>query len=518
MSLAITAGLCACGGSDRRNATAGEPTEITAAAAASTLRESQRGTPGTRAADLNSQGQRELVDRVWNAPGQAPVQRREAIKQIAWQASTGQHARVRAIELLTEDATDTENADTRAMLVLLVAVEPDYPVVTHVATLATQRQWRELVPALMRALARQQSVIPDTQRAESTAIAALTGKPIVDAAFDLFATEPTGTGQNLERARRAREAAWEVMSRIDADGSQRAALAQQLASSPGGAASKSSSADNLRQTFSDLGALPLTGEQLSWVSTMREQGQAARGDAESSSELWWAQALAAVAARGETLRSGWALRHVEPARFTLATSPARLNASRAELETLLQARLRPRDRYERQPEGFGETGAGSERFDDNKARLSTPDLLALLVIDDALATKGLADELWKQAKGDMEDTSTEHGGILIRDGGAWSARAFSPAGGQRSGDLRFVASKQMIEASALSLAHYHFHAQRVRNARYAGPSPGDAEYAARHGRVCLIFTPVSEGKLNVDALFPTGVNIDLGVLQAGASR
>jgi hypothetical protein len=520
-------------------------TDSTPGATAAQLKAAQRdgtnpimGQPTSR--ELNEQEQRDLVDRLWQAQASSPPdQRRESLKQIAWQASTGATARIRAIELLTGDLTDAQNADTRAMLALLVAVEPDTRVVQHVSQLAAQRGWTELVPALMRSLARRQPVTEGDQRPEAIAITALTRKPLAEAAFELFAAEPKGRGRELDRAVRARQAAWDVLARIDPDGSQRARLAQEAAQGQSGAAAQGTEGSSaLQRSFAQLGAIPLTGEQLTWVQRMREQGPATRVG--GPNETWWDQALAAVAARGEALRPRWALHHIEPARAAQTTNPALLSSTRAQLVALVTQRLAKRERFERAPEGSAEFGTTSERFSDNQDKLATADLLAIIVVDDALATLGLATELWNQAQRDMDDRSTEHGGLIIADWSApqspsfqspsfqspsfqspsaespipWLTKPFRPAAAQRASDNTFAASQQMIDASTLALAHYHFHAQRTRNARYAGPSPGDAQYAARHGCLCLIFTPVAQGRLNADLLFPSGVAIDLGVLTA----
>jgi hypothetical protein len=68
----------------------------------------------------------------------------------------------------------------------------------------------------------------------------------------------------------------------------------------------------------------------------------------------------------------------------------------------------------------------------------------------------------------------------------------------------------MIEQGDRSLAHYHFHAQQPRNAKFAGPSPGDLAYASRYGRTCLVFTSIREDRLGVDLYQPDGTIIDLG--------
>ena len=62
---------------------------------------------------------------------------------------------------------------------------------------------------------------------------------------------------------------------------------------------------------------------------------------------------------------------------------------------------------------------------------------------------------------------------------------------------------------ATALAHYHFHVQRVDNAEFAGPGPGDMDYATDQGRACVVFTSVRAGVLNAN-YYHAGVSVNLG--------
>jgi hypothetical protein len=50
----------------------------------------------------------------------------------------------------------------------------------------------------------------------------------------------------------------------------------------------------------------------------------------------------------------------------------------------------------------------------------------------------------------------------------------------------------------------------VSNAEFAGPGPGDADYAIEQGRACVVFTSIRAGVLDADYYQPGGVVIDLG--------
>ena len=146
----------------------------------------------------------------------------------------------------------------------------------------------------------------------------------------------------------------------------------------------------------------------------------------------------------------------------------------------------------------------SESFSEARASLSRDDLLCLLTIDELIRGPGVAGELLRQAKVDREDRSREYGGVLDAGG----VTAFASDEGESGADRAFVAPRAMFEVDAV--AHYHFHAQAENNSEYAGPSAGDLEYAARFGRVCVVFTSVSRSKLDADVYFPSGVVVDLG--------
>ncbi|MGQ0629075.1 MAG: hypothetical protein ACT4PL_13380, partial [Phycisphaerales bacterium] len=69
---------------------------------------------------------------------------------------------------------------------------------------------------------------------------------------------------------------------------------------------------------------------------------------------------------------------------------------------------------------------------------------------------------------------------------------------------------EMLEGGARALAHYHFHAQQVNNRDFAGPSPGDLEYAIEQGVPCVVLTTIRPGVMNADYYHAGGVTIDLG--------
>ena len=151
--------------------------------------------------------------------------------------------------------------------------------------------------------------------------------------------------------------------------------------------------------------------------------------------------------------------------------------------------------------------------------MSWGDLLTVLVVDEALSDVGVRRALVGHADLDFKDKTTEYGGLLGFQADAKPRVVlFPPRPGQRQGDQKFIASDDMLAASDLALAHYHFHAQKRQNGDYAGPSEGDMVYAARYGRTCLVLTSLGERELAVDLYQPDGVILDLGDFSAGAEQ
>ena len=122
-------------------------------------------------------------------------------------------------------------------------------------------------------------------------------------------------------------------------------------------------------------------------------------------------------------------------------------------------------------------------------------MVSLLVIDHALHDPTVLEMLFAQADMDHNDKSTEYGGTLESEADGFVVTLFPPRPNSRLGDFQFIASQDMIDQSTFALAHYHFHVQKWRNVRYAGPSQGDRVYATQHGRTCMVLTGVEQNVL-----------------------
>jgi hypothetical protein len=378
-------------------------------------------------------------------------------------------------------------------------------VITAISRRAESAGWRELTPALVRSYSRKTDPPPDAQRPERKALLALNpGRSIDEIAYAVFTQPVTGTSAAQERARKAKLAAWELLSRLDVDGSRRAAM---LAADPSG--TDDTTLTDLRACAADLGCIPLTASQLDWLTRLRAFDDARVG---AANRAWWAEAKLAVATVPSDRTAGWSLRNVEALRWARTNRPGLIAMNTEALRNELRQRFRGRKIHVR---GDADRGAG-EMYADSAGKLAWGDLLTIAVVEEAVTDRRFAAALAEQVLQDRVDTTTEYGGVVqwMPDaGGRFAAVLYPPRPTQRQGDRQFVASDQMLAEGARSLADYHFHAQSDENREYAGPGPGDRQYADDQGRACVVFTTVRSGVLNADYYQAGGVVIDMGEIR-----
>jgi hypothetical protein len=439
------------------------------------------------------------------------VETRRVLKDVAWTRRAPTELRLAVLEAIFDD--EAMEADSRSLAAYMLPLEQDEAVVAYIADVATQRDWTDLTPSLVRCLARRTSTLPDEQRPETTALRTLHAqRPLANIVLDVFLSPGVeGETYGVDWAQLTRADAWDLLARLDSSGRLRAGLLVSDAyESLTGESAKLR--DDLRACYKDLRTIPLNAAELTWLSRLRDPRRAAN-------EAWWTQATSAVAMVPQENRPGLSLRHIEPIRWAAAHKPQLLTASRDELFSQLQLRLTGRKMHRRSERSRESDPLLQERLKrgegTGRVTFSWADLLTILVIDDALATDSVRTSLFRQAELDMDDKTTEYGGTLGtadtgESPGDMTARLFAPRPASRIGDERFVASADMLRSSDRALAHYHFHAQRWGNARYAGPSPDDRVYAWRQGRACLVITAIRSGVLAIDYYQPNGLILDLG--------
>lgn len=453
------------------------------------------------------------IDAAWKAVLDRDADRtavREDLKTLAWSARWPEALRVHALKTILSDPDAAGEEDSRRLIRLMLPREQQLPVISVLCETAAARGWDDALPAMVRSLSRFDAATADADRPEYRSIARLRpGTPVADAVLAVFVNPPDESpGYGAQTAERVRADAWEVLARLDPAGDVRVAVLT------GETPTEDRGILALRACLRELHALPRAGEELHWLWSLRREGDRANG-------AWWAEAAAAVAPLYDERGRALELRHAEPIRWASRRRPEWLKASRAELLSELEERLRGRSVRRRVDRETNEP-ARPERLEDHAARLTWGDLVAILVVDEAIHDPAVIGALDAQANLDREDKSAEYGGLLEawRDGASADGPAdgasdfrvvlYPPRPGQRRGDREFVASSDMVAQSDRALAHYHFHVQQLRNSGYAGPASADLQYAARLGRTCLVFTSVSEGLMNADLYQPDGVVIDLG--------
>ena len=429
---------------------------------------------------------------------------REDLKTVAWSGNWPLEMRLAALHDLASDTSEKGRADTATMFELMLPREPDASVTKFLSEHVAAAGRAEATPALVRSLSRPWPGTPDSARPEYAAISALNpGKSVQEVVYDVFLHPPQEGGAfGLLPAERVRADAWDLLARVDADGSARARLLGSDDPNP------IAPVVDMRASEQELRCLPLSGDELRWLSSLHDQRDPVK-------RAWWDQTASAVAKVDAKLAPRLQLRHLEPIRWTSVHHPGWLTASRQELLSELAQRLERRETHRRRIRENQNWRPSPEKLSDWASKLSWADVLAILVIDDAIHERALVNALFAQAGMDYEDRSAEYGGVIRAYSGGTGAEAvlYAPRPGSRRGDHEFVASSDMINQSDDALAHYHFHVQEPRNSEYAGPSANDLAYAARYGRSCLVLTSVASGVMDVDFYQPDGAVIDLGEIR-----
>lgn len=436
-----------------------------------------------------------------------------SLKTIAWNTSEVPAVRVKALETLMNDIDPKVVEDAREMGRLMLAREVSRQVVVYLCKTAAERGWQDYGPSIVRSYSRPSPIlIKEAERAENISLKDLyPGKTVQEVAFDMFVSPPAmPAAYGVDWQQRLRADAWDVLARIDREGELRQQLMERITTTP----QTDPLLANMALCARDLHAMPTAGMELPWLTSLRDP-------AKKANAAWWSEASSIVTKQLQEHSSSmgdsryFALRHIEAIRWASSHHAEWLAVDKSSLVGELQARLKARKTTIRK---WGAAQAPySELLKDNVAALRWADVLTMLVIDEALRSPGVSATLGRQAEMDRKDTSTEYGGVLLMRGAGAESRfeavLFPPRPGQRRGDQNFIASDDMLGASDLALAHFHFHIQSWANSDYAGPSPEDLDYAAKSGRSCVVLTGVSDGVVDVDYYQPDGRVVDLGDLR-----
>ena len=292
-----------------------------------------------------------------------------------------------AFDAILRDQTPEGRADNRAMAGLMLMRERDLDVVTRISEAAASRGWTELTPHLVRSLARPIEDLTLDERPERDALLAIhPERSLAEIAFDVFLNPGVDPGPyDVRYDLRARADAWELIARVDPDRSMRQSLL--LSAEADRVASDVEILRKLRRGFLDLGATPSAAEEMRWMLRLRDQ-------ADGMNTEWWTRAASANDRLRDDQRDRLELRHAEPIRWVAANRSSQLDTSRQDLIRELGDRLAARRVIERGVNDFGAGRQPDEDFESNIPRLSWADLVAILVVDDAIQTPRVVREIF----------------------------------------------------------------------------------------------------------------------------
>lgn len=269
----------------------------------------------------------------------------------------------------------------------------------------------------------------------------------------------------------------------------------------------------------ELGCVPQTSMELQWLRALLHEGSA---DERQRNDTWWVAAAEAVARLDGEQRNGLELRHAEAIRWAAANRSEWLEASRARLLAELDARLDGRTVHRRTKELRENRTGRAYRLRDWADRLDWADLLVLLVVDEAAHDPAVIERVFLYAEADRDDDKTAYGGTLqAGDAGAessvgdaaWRLILFRPRARDRVRDEVHVVGEDLIRYSDRALAHFRLNAWSRKLIDVAGPDDDDLAQAARSGRTSLVFTRLSDDRVNVDCYAPDGSSVDLGEIR-----
>lgn len=353
-----------------------------------------------------------------------------------------------------------------------------------------RHHWTHLTGLVIRSWARRSKIYRDAKRPERATIAALDPKRTVRQTLIAFFR-----GQAAHDGIADQAAAWTVLCRTMGRGERRKMLAS---------SSTTLLVRDLQAASGVLDRLPHNREGLLWLAYVLNDHRAI-----------WNEAAKIAGQLTADQRAGLAIRHV--AMLTHLPQAIR-EMSRAQLLVRVGRQLAGKTHASRGQ--HGQTDAlehlPPQTLAAHAHAMCWADLAQVELILRAMKEPSFAPAVFAQADADLADKRSEHGGVLTWKGSRVIAKAFAPA--FRAGDRRYIASEKLIQCMYTGLAHYHFHAQHYDNAIWAGPGPGDLNFADRQGTAAVVFTFINKNTINVDYYKPGWVVIDLGMLRRKPRR
>ncbi len=408
------------------------------------------------------------------------------LERLVWERGNPRPLRMHAIDALVRLDPGRAHDHFRYALVLM----NDWEAIQRVLDIIVARGWADLTPAIVRNYARPAWALNDADRPERAALRAMhPGRDVRQIVFDVF------NGQMAAEVRE-RAAAWQLLNRLVED---RSALLAML----DWAEPDTPLVADLQAAGRDLHIVADSMETITWVQMLRTGPYAE----------FWRAAASAVGGLDSDQRRGLCLRHLATLVWMDARSDQALRMTREELLRSIGQQLADADHYLKSTTHDGQAPDHPQRLYDWRDELPWGDLAVIREILRAMADRRVVHAWFTQAHADHEDASTEYGGLLAWEpDGEPIARPYDPM--MRHHDRKYVSPKRLIVDAYTGLAHYHFHAQSLTNASYAGPGRGDLERIGDRQRLNgLVLTPVAPDRLNVDFYRSGRVVVDLGTIR-----
>lgn len=346
-----------------------------------------------------------------------------------------------------------------------------------------------LVPTLIRAWANPATgFVMKDERPERAAIAKIVGEDQVSATLLRTMREASPiTAANL-RAR-----CWELLMKSGDSARLRALLAD--ADSVRGDLMLT----DLARCAVELGVLPTTREEVLWARELCKPQHAA----------FFAAAREALAVMPQERRESIEIRSLPIAVAAKERRPNLLIEPEQVLYDEIAARIA--DRRKSSPDFTGFGAGFTENLYEQRHRAHWSDLAAMVMALDVLSEEALLRHLFEQADRDLEDRTTELGGVVaVDESGHGELLEFAPR--TKSGDLRYESPQALFNALYTGLFHYHNHTQKYENSAYAGPHTGDFAFADSTRCNGLVFTFLSTDLIGVDFYRYDRFVVDLGAV------
>jgi hypothetical protein len=258
---------------------------------------------------------------------------------------------------------------------------------------------------------------------------------------------------------------------------------------------------DMRAAVDEFGIVPRNREEILWIRELRKPELRA----------YWNGLASALEGMDEPRRSSLEPRDLAVVDAVARHDPKLLNAEHDALFERLDSELHSDERTRYNADLTGWAVKISEGLHDDRDKLTWGDLAAMMMAHEAMESPELREHIFDLAERDMLDKTTEYGGIIrLDDSGRFELVEHLPR--IRVADDRYHASQELFEDGYTALFHVHNHAQRYRNARYAGPHVGDMEYADETGANGLVFTFIDPRTINVDFYRHGAVIVDLGTI------